>query len=410
MPDLTVEQVRSEIAEATTALADSLKRFDDEHKKYGEGLSETDTKIDEINAKLADLAKIQARLDEVETAMKRPGVPEPEGDEAKAKCEMHRKAFWKSMRSRDNSVLTAEEKAALSDPPPEVKALVAADGSSGGYLLAPAEFVASIIKPIDEFTPIRSVAAVRNTSRHSVHIPKRTGTHTAQWVAESGTRSETTGQTFGMVELGTHEEYAEVHVSWQELEDAAFDLEAYLADEFAMQFAVAEGLAMTTGTGVGTPYGFVTQLNSESLYTNLGAADTITSLDGLIDLQHAVKGGYAANAVWGMRRATIGYLRKVKGGDGQHLWETSSQQADPNVFLGNRIVEMPDMAAIASNALSVVFGDFKRGYQIVDRIGIEIIRDPYTSKSSGAVEFTARKRIGGQIMLSEALRLGKIAA
>ena len=411
MSDKTMDQLMADQAAAVAELTKKLEDHSAEEKKYGEALGETEGKLEEMNDKLCDIAQMKDKLAAIETQMNRPEfkVVEDASDEAKDQLKAYSTEYWNAMRSMDPLNYAAKCEV-LSNPPDEVKVLVAGDNTAGGYLLAPPEFVQQIIKPIDEFTPLRSVASVRSTSRSSIHIPKRTGIFSSTWVAESGTRAETTGLTFGLEELGTHEETAQVDVSWQDLEDSAFDLEAYCGEEFGMQFAVGEGTAFTTGDGVGKPYGFSTQLQAESKSENLGAAATIESFDGLITLQHAIKTGYAVNSNWGMRRATIGILRKVKDGSGQYLWEVSQQAADPMNFLGDRIVEMPDMPAVAANAYSVVYGDFKRGYQIVDRIGIQIIRDPFTSKSSGAVEFLARKRVGGQILLSECMRLGKISA
>lgn len=391
-----MKTAESRMAAAMSEIKSALERRDAELKKYGESLTETDAKIDKLNEALCDAAQLKERLERLETAANRPDT-KVDDDATDTKAAEFKAAFGGYLRKGTD---------ALS---PEQKVLVAGSNVGGGYLLAPPEMVGEVIKTIDEFSPIRSVARVRQTSNPSVKVPTRTATYTASWAAESGSRSETTGLTFGLEEIPTHELYARVDVSWQELEDAAFDLEAFLAEEFAMQFAVAEGLAFTTGSAVGRPEGFVTKLTAASAYTALGHASTINSLDGLIDLQHAIKTGHASQAVWGMRRATIGILRKAKGGDGQYLWEPAAQSADPMNFLGNRIVEMPDMAAVTTNSYSVVFGNFRNGYLIVDRIGLEIIRDPYSSKSTGAVEFLARKRVGGQVVLQEALRLGKVA-
>lgn len=389
---ITLDSFRAETAAVLAEMKLAHERSEMERKRYGEVLGETDAKLETINNKLADLAQVKDRLERLETAANRPEVPAHTDEEKAAK---EKAAFGAYLRKGDQA--------------PELKVLSAGVATGAGYLQAPAAFERAMIKPIDEYTPFRSIANVRQISVSEWKQPSRTAVFSASWVAEAGTRAETTGLTVGMESILPHELYARVDVTNHMLEDAMFDLESYLAEEFAMQFAVAEGAAFCTGNGVGKPMGFVTTLIAASSYTALGHASTITSLDGLIDLQHAIKTGHAVDAVWLMRRATIGVLRKAKGGDGQYLWEPSSQVADPYNFLGNRIVEAPDIAAIASNAYAVAFGNFRRGYVIVDRVGTEILRDPYSSSSTGAVQFTARRRVGGSTVLAEAMRLGKIS-
>ena len=323
----------------------------DEAKKLGAASAETN----------AHVARINERMDSLETKFNRPALAVDnlvaESNEAKA-------AYGRFLRTG------AVEK----------KALILADDTLGGYL-APEEYVREIIKGIQEFSPVRQVARVRQTSAKSIEIPKRSGVFNAAWVAESGTRSETTGLTFGLETIPVHEMYALVDVSRQMLEDAAFNVEAELAAEFAERFAILEGSAFISGNAVGKPEGLLT--NASIGETNSGDASLIKA-DGLIDLLYAIKDGYARNAVFMMRRATVGAVRKLKDpATGTYLWQPALSADQPGLL--------------------------RAGYTIVDRVAIEVQRDPFTQAASGNVRFIARKRVGAQVVLPEAIRKLKIA-
>jgi HK97 family phage major capsid protein len=342
-----------------------------EAKKLGESAAETRAHVDRINE----------RIDALETKTNRPallGNASAGVDEAKA-------AYNKFLRT--GAV--------------EQKALILADDTLGGYL-APEEFVREIIKGITVASPVRSVARVRQTAAKAIQLPKRSGVFSAAWVAESGARAETTGLTFGLEEIPTHEMYALVDVSRQMLEDAAFNVEAELNAEFSERFAVAEGSAFISGDAIGKPEGLLT--NASIGETNSGVA-TAVGADGLIELFYAVKDGYARNAVWMMRRATIASVRKLKDvTSGQYLWQPGLGGDQPSLLLGRPVVEAPDMPAEGAGAFPVLFGDFGAGYTIVDRVAIEVQRDPFTQAASGNIRFIARKRVGGQVVLPEAIR------
>jgi HK97 family phage major capsid protein len=349
----------------------------DEAKKLGAASAETNTQLNRINE----------RMDSLETKMNRP-----------------------ALAIESSAVEAAEAKAAynrfLRTGAVEKKALILADDTLGGYL-APDEYVREIIRGITELSPVRSVARVRQTSSKAIEIPKRSGVFSAAWVAESGARSETTGLTFGLETIPVHEMYALVDISRQMLEDAAFNVEAELAAEFAERFAVAEGSAFVSGDALGKPEGLLT--NGSIGETNSGNASAITAA-GLIDLIYAIKDGYARNASFMMRRATIGAIRKLTDpATGTYLWQPALSADQPGLLLGKPVAEAVDMPAIAGNAFPVLFGDFRAGYTIVDRVAIEVQRDPFTQAASGNVRFIARKRVGGQVVLPEAIRKLKIA-
>lgn len=383
------KQLRDDIMSAF----EQFKAANDERleaiESKGYAPAETTELVDKIEKSISELTEKQAEL---ETKLARPdlGGLDPRSDKEKLQ---EKQAFDQFLR-----------KGAIE--PQLVKALTRGDDTTGGYL-APVEMVAEMIKKEVEFSPIREHASIRTTSRHAIKIPKRTGSHAASWVGETATRSETTGTAFGMEEIPTHEMYALVDVSKLDLEDADFDLEGYLMDEFAEQFGVAEGTAFVSGNAVAKPEGLLTPSGVST--TNSGSAGAFTA-DGLMDLFYAVKEAYARNGKWLARRASVGAIRKLKNGSGDYLWAAGLAGGQPATILDKPIVECIDMPAIASAAEAAIFGDLKRGYQIVDRLDMEVLRDPYTQASSGLVRFHARKRVGGQVINDEAFRTQTLSA
>lgn len=274
--------------------------------------------------------------------------------------------------------------------------------------LATDDFVQEILKQVTLYTPIRSIVKIRTTSQRTVKYPKRTGQFSAQWVAEQGSRTETAGLAYGMWEIPTHEVYALVDISQQDLEDSAFNLESELQSEFAEQFAVAEGTACVTGNGVGKPYGFMS--DADVGHVPGGHATLLNSGDALVDAFYELKTAYANNATWTMNRKTLGVIRKLKDGQGRYIWEPSVQVGQPPTILNRPYVEAPDMVDIAAGADPIAIGDFKKAYLLADRVELAIQRDPYTQVTSGNVRFIARKRLGGQIVMAEAIKKLRIEA
>jgi len=360
------------------AIEEDLDRFEDINQK--------------LTASMQEQKQIGEKLDNFEQMLKRPGA----GVEGK-QIDMSVKAFDKWLRKGKEGM-----------EPEEVKALSVSNDTSGGFL-APPEYVRELIKTITEITPFRNVARVRTTSQKSVQMPSRTATFSAAWVAENGTRSETTGYTTQLEEIPTHELYALVDISEQELEDSVFDLEAEMQQEFATQFAAAEGTAFVSGNGVGKPEGVLT--NSNVGTTNSGAATTLTG-DGLIDLVHAIKSDYATNATFMFNRTTLAAIRQLKDTAGQYVFQAGMmlQAGVPNTILGFPYVEAPDMPDVGAGNKPVVFGDFSRGYMIVDRVNLSVLRDPFTQATSGNVRYVARRRVGGQVVLAEAIRTQTISS
>ena len=290
----------------------------------------------------------------------------------------------------------------------EKKALTVSNDSTGGYL-APPEYVRELLKTITEISPIRSIARVRSTGARSIQVPKRDGQFSAQWVSESGTRSETTGWTVGLEEIPAHEMYALVDISEQDLEDTVFNLEAEMQSEFSEQFAKAEGTAFVSGNAVGKPEGILT--NADVAETNSGAAAVLTA-DGLIALVHSIKGDYSRNGTFVFNRNTLADIRKLKDAAGQYVFQAGMSLAGnmSATILGHPYVEATDMPAVGAGNYPVAFGDFRRGYMVVDRVAMAVLRDPFTQAQTGNIRYIARRRVGGQVILPEAIVKQKVSA
>jgi len=381
-----------------------------------------DEKLDRIEKSLAAYEGISQRLTQAELAQRKakdtidtmevklgriPSTGNKQGDAAELKARVN---AWARAVVTAHTVgvpnLAEAERKALLDSQQENKVLAITPDTAGGYL-APVEYVREILKGVTEMTPFRSAARVRTTAAKSIQIPKRTGQFAAQWVAERGTRSETTGLTYGLEELTAHEMFALVDITSQMLEDSAFDLESEIRMEAEEQFALAEGTAFISGNGVGKPEGIT--VNS-SVATVASGHATLLTADGLLSLFYGIKTAYARNGVWMLNRSTVSSVRKLKDGQGQYLWQPGISQGVPNTIHGAPYVEAPDMPNVAASAKPVAFGDFMRGYLIVDRLAVEALRDPFTQATSGAIRFVFRRRVGGQVVMPEAFALQTVSA
>ena len=390
-----------------------------EIEKKGSADVVTRDKLDRIETSLSKYESLNQKLVQAELAAKNAsesaadlaaklnrmgsGKAAPEADEVKARANDWMRAVVRSI-ARGDGALSESERKSLDGVAAEMKSLSLSPDTLGGYL-APTEYVREIIKGVVEVTPFRAVARNRQTTQKAIQLPKRTGTFSAQWVQEQGTRSETTGLTYGMDEIPTHEMYALVDITNQMLEDAAFNMEAEVRAEATEQFAKAEGAAFLSGSGVGRPFGF---LNATISTVNSGAAAALTA-DGLLSVYYGIKTDYARAAVWMLNRSTIGQIRRLKDGDGEYLWAPGLAGGVPNTINGAPYVEAADMPDVGASAKPVAFGDFRRGYVIVDRIAMEMLRDPYTQATSGAVRMIFRRRVGGQVVLPEAIVLQNVA-
>lgn len=331
------------------------------------------------------LRALEQRLDQIERRSQRPGAPrQSRGDDA---GELERRAFANMLRHGAER-LSADEQRALATSP----------DTAGGYLV-PDQFVAEIVRSLTEFSPMRQVARVSTATSNPILLPKRVGQVAATWTAE-GADSSATSPSYDQISIGIYEARCFVDVSNQLLEDSAFDLAAELGRDFGEEFARIEGKAFVSGTGSGQPEGFLT---SEDFETDEVAGAAITA-DDLIDLYHAVPSTYASRGTWLMNRATMGAVRKLKDTGGSYIWQESLAAGNPPTILGRPVLEMPDLADVGAEAVPVAFGDWSAAFRIFDRVGLTILRDPYSVAAKSQVRFHARRRVGGALVNPEAVR------
>ena len=285
----------------------------------------------------------------------------------------------------------------------------------GGYVVSP-EVEQAIDRILGTSSAMRQLATVRPTGAST--YKKRVGVGGAKsgWVGENEQRQETGTPQLAMLEFPAMTLYAEPEATEEMLEDADFDIAAWLSDEVEIEFAEQEGLAHITGNGDKKPRGLLSYDTVEDGawgwgklgYKISGAAADLTSMDPLIDLTTALKQGFRPNASWLMNRFTEGKIRKLKDGQGRYQWEPSTQVGKPATLLGYPVYTDDNMPDVGAGAFPIAYGDFRRGYLILDRRGIRVLRNPY--KVSGFVTFYTTKRTGGGVQNFQAMKLLKVAA
>lgn len=349
--------------------------------------TETTNRVGSIEQTVTEL---RSRLDRAERALKRPGAEQRTDDQPNA---LETRAFETYVR-RGREAMMADE----------VRSLRVSSDTDGG-VLAPEAFIPELQRNVVLFSPVRTVANVRSIGTGAATLPRRTGGMTATWTGDTEERQETT-VTFGAQRYEVAEITAYVDVPNSLLEDSAFDIGALLSFEFGEEFGVKEGAAFVNGNGAKKPMGFMT--DTTIAYTPSGSASAVTA-DGLIDLFYALPTPYRGNAVWAMSSATTAAVRKLKATDGHYLWQDGLQSGQPATLLGRPVVEMPDMPAVEAGAFPIVFGDFRMGYRVFDRVPLSLLRDPYSQATKGMTRFHGRRRVAGGVAKAEAIRKLKIA-
>ncbi len=302
----------------------------------------------------------------------------------------------------------------------ELKAMSGITDAAGGYAV-PEEIDAKIDRTLTAISPIRAIANVVKVGSAGYRKLVTAGGTPSGWVAETADRPETNTPGFFEIAPPFGELYANPAASQAMLDDAAFDVEGWLAQEIATEFARAEGAAFVSGSGVSRPKGFLASPNSAQAdgvrpfgtlqFLASGAAGAFPASnpqDKLIDLVQALRPPYRQGAVFVMNSSTAARIRKFKTADGAFLWQPGLAAGQPDTLLGYPVVEAEDMPDIAADSLSIAFGNFKAGYLIAERTETQILRDPFTHKPF--VHFYATKRVGGQVSNSEAIKLMKFSA
>lgn len=344
---------------------------------------------------------MQEQLDRVETILNRPGALGGSGDKAKEENAKLAAAFDHIMRKPADRRDPAQMQAVIG----YMNSLTKGDDTAAGYLLAPPEMQREILKNVVEMSPMRSICRVVPIGGHSWKFRKRNTPATATRVGETGSRTNTGDPAYGMGEIMAPELFARFEVSMQMLEDSEYDLADELRMESAEQFAYKEGYESINGLGAGVNQAEGILTNADIGSVNSGSAAAVTA-DGMIALFHAPKTAYTRNGMFGLNRSTMKSVRQLKesGSSGQYLWVPGIATMSPNTICGAPYVEMPDLPNEGANTYPVLYGDFRRGYALVDRTGVMFQVDFTTGADSGLVVFRARKRVGGGVVLAEAIK------
>lgn len=343
---------------------------------------------------------LQATAD-VRSLKDRKQVSEAEMTEYKA-------AFGKMLRA-NAGVLSADE----------IKALSVGVDTDGGYLVTP-DTSGRIVMRVFETSPIRQIANVVTIGTDKLEGIEDLNEAGAGWVGETAARNETGTPDIGKYAIPVFEMFAEPRATQKVLDDASVDIEAWLAGKVADRLARLQNTAFVSGNGVDRPRGlttYATQADTGSVpwgqigHVNTGANGAFAAsnpADAIFDLIGAVKDAYLGNARFLTRRAVITAMRKFKDTTGQYLWQPSLVAGTPETFAGYAITRAEDMPALGTGSLSLMFGDFREAYTIVDRQGLRVLRDPYTAKPW--VKFYTTARVGGGVVNFEAIKALRFAA
>jgi HK97 family phage major capsid protein len=301
----------------------------------------------------------------------------------------------------------------------EGKSLDNASAGAGG-MAVPREIDEVIDRTLLSISPIRRISNVVKVGSSNYRKLLTNGGTASGWVGLEAMRPETATPTFTEIVPASGELYANPAASQHMLDDAMFDVEAWLANEIAAEFARAEGMAFVRGNGTNQPLGFLSSPTAttadgvrpigtlQTLGTGVaGAFAAANPQDRLIDLVHSLRQPYRQGAVFVMNSSTAAVVRKMKTADGAFIWQPGLVAGQPSTLLGYPVVEAEDMPDIAANSLSIAFGNFRAGYIITERAETSILRDPYSKKPY--VYFYATKRVGGQVVNSEAIKLLRFA-
>lgn len=355
------------------------------------------------------VASAQARLDRALSEGRRPGL-----DGASP-----------STASRSSSPFHGEEKSAWDGYMKsgqahglELKAGLSSASNSAGYVVPP-ETERAIERRLMAGSPMREIATVRTVGSGVFRKPVSTAGVQAGWVAETAARPETDPATLALLEFSSADLYACPAATQSLLDDALIDLDEWLAAEVEDAFAAQETAAFVSGDGVNKPKGFLAYATATEGTQTWGQIGTVASgaaggfataspADKLIDLIYAPKAQYRPNGRFVMNRRTVSAVRKFKDADGNYVWSPATRPGETASLLGYPVTEIETMPDIGANSLSIAFGDFARGYLIVDRAGVRVLRDPYSAKPY--VLFYTTKRVGGGVQNFDAIKLMKFAA
>ncbi len=382
-----------------------FKKANDERVKAIETKGYAPAELEQKVAKISEgISKVEAAIDALKTAQNRPA----------AGTELDTKSALKLAKSAMNAwmkkgKMTQEQAEALATSfGEEYKALSTQSDGDGGYFVRP-EVMDQAFDKAYESSPMRKLASIQTISTDSLELNGTYGEPESEWVGEMQDRTETDPAALKQVLIAVHELSASPKATQKLIDDASVDIEAWHAAQVVEAFARKEATAFISGNGVAKPKGILAYEAGDG-FNKLeqvvsGHATSIDSGDALISLQGALFEQFQGNAAFMMARATLTAVRKLKDGQGQYLWAPGLNAGEQASLLGKPVYYAADMQALGAGNLVAAYGDFKAGYQIVDRIGIRVLRDPFTSK--GKVVFYTVKRVGGGVKQFQAIKLLK---
>ena len=393
-----------ELREKRAKLWDSTKAFLDSRRSDQGVLSAEDTATYEnMEADVVSLGKEIDRLErqavlDLELAKptataitNKPGQHQEPEKTGRASNE-YKAAFWKAMRNK---------------PGFEVQnALQVGTDSEGGYLV-PDEFERTLVEALQEENIFRQLAKIITTSSGDKKIPVVASKGTASWVDEEGVIPES-DDAFGQVVIGAYKLATMIKISEELLNDSIFNLEQYIAREFARRIGAKEEEAFFVGNGTGKPTGIFNATGGAALGVT-AASSTAIAMDELVDLYHSLKAPYRNNAVFVTNDATVKAIRKLKDGNGQYLWQPSVRLGEPDTLLNRPLKTSVYVPEIAAGAKAVAFGDFSY-YWIADRQGRSFQRLNELFAATGQVGFKATQRVDGKLILAEAVKVLQMKA
>lgn len=429
-----IEQLGSNVKEQYDKLQNEFKNLQD---STGEKADQTKlARLEEAITTRQEsidntIEKINKRIDTVEVSMKRPGgiitdVNQKDIDDAcrewyKTMCiNKGNKPTWNMIKNYEpnhaefNAYKAAFKQFLFKDDkymsPEDIKALSVGVDPDGGYTVTP-EMSNQIIEKIYETDPIRQLANIESISTDAFEQLVDWGQFGVGWEGETQTGDETSTGDLNKKRIPVHIMYAKPRATQQLIEDSAINIEAWISAKVAKRMGRYEGAAFVEGDGIGKPRGFLTYDSGTSYgqveQVNMGAAAALTA-DGFFDVKYALLEDYQVNGTWLMARGTLKAALQLKDGMGNYLWSPGLAEDKHSTLLSNPVRLSTTMPAIAANALSVAFADWSEAYTIVDRLGISVQRDPFTVKPF--IEFYTRKRVGGDVVNYDAIKIGKISA
>jgi HK97 family phage major capsid protein len=422
-------EIKDTLDKIGTAFEEYKKTNDarlEEIAKKGSADPLLEAKLAKIDADLDKLNEVKAEIEKMQTKLNRPGAMGNDGERGSPEAEAYKASFLAWVRNpsdpqRQMDVRSSAKRLEAKQQNLEQRAAqtVTSTGSAGGFAL-PEQLESAIARLSVDISPIRGISTVRTVGTTDYKELFDVNGAAFEWLAEAATRNQTNTPDLAEVAPTFGTASAKPQASEESLDDLFFNVEQWLVESAAEAIAQGEGAAFVAGNGSARPTGFlsgptpVATADSSRAFGTLqyiasGQASAMpTSADVFYDMVYAARARYRSNAVWVTSKAILSALRKYKDTTNQYLWQAGLAGGQPSTFMGFPIVEAEDMPAVGANNFPLAFGDFREGYLIADRVGMRMTRDEITSP--GFVKFYVRKRVGGRIRNSQAIKLLRISA